>query len=686
MAYVIPTIFSAVDKFSSPVNRMNHALDKFSNAGDKAFKVGRQAAVAGAAIAAPLILAAKAAIDFEDRMADVAKTTGLSGAPLAEYSAGLIEMSKNTRTSISDLQAIGVAGGTLGVPKEQLLEFTKAADQFAIALADDFGGVDEAVTQVSKIKNLFTQTRDLDVSQVITRAGSAINELSNQAGSASNINDFVLRVGAMPDAMKPSIQATAALGAYLEESGVNSEVASSGFANFMARAGDSLPAFAKQMGISKAAAEGLYNTDPVTFATKFSQSLKGMSGTQVNKTFDKLKINSIEIQKVVGALGSNVATAEKSIENLTGTATSAFSDATSIGDEAAKKNETAAAKAAMLMNNLKGLAIDLGTALLPVINEVVSSITPFIQGLSDWIKRNKTLTGSILKAAGILSAFLFAVSAVSFVVGGFQKVFAAAKVAMTVYSKATQFATTVQYLWNLALEANPIGLIIVAVAALAAGVYLLSKAFDTSTVAERLNAEVRSEAMSKTVDQRAELMLLFNTLRNAKEGTTAYTNALQKINEISPGIIEKYNLQEKSLDRIAQAERFLARDIMKRAEAEVRAEKFKESVRKYEDLIENGPSTMDRVKGLFGDQYSYQRSLVEEKQKQQVLLGQITQDQISATPALNPEKEKQDAMSKSESTETSKVEISFSGLPEGAKAILNGGNSLLFPSLTSTSK
>jgi len=397
----VPTIFQAVDRMSTVYDKMGKKGESFQK---KLMRVGNAAAIAGGVVVAPMALAINNAIKFEDKMADIAKTTGLSGKPLEKYGNSLLDMSKKTRTSISELQDIGIVGGTLGVPKEQLEAFTKSADLFAIALGEDFGGVDTAVTQVSKIKNLFKETRDLDYAQVITKAGSAINELSNKAGSASNINDFVLRMGALPDAIKPSLQMTAALGAFLEEAGVNSEIAASGFANLMAKAGDSLPKFAKQMGMTESAAKQLYNTDPAAFALKFSKSFKGMKGTEVNKTFDALKINSVEVMKLVGALGSDAEGSEKSLMNLGLTSAKAFEKGASIADEAAKKNETKAAQLKQMQNNIEAFSIIVGTQLLPVLGQILQKVTPVVSSFVDWAANSPNLASNLMLVAGALGS------------------------------------------------------------------------------------------------------------------------------------------------------------------------------------------------------------------------------------------------------------------------------------------
>jgi len=133
----IPTEFTAVDKFTSVVSKMTAGVSNFSKSTEsaisrfntKANKVAGDMALAGGAIVAPLGLAVNSAIKFEDKMADVAKTTGLSTSESEAYGKAILDMSKNTRTSISALQDIGIVAGTIGVAKNELVAFTKAGNE-----------------------------------------------------------------------------------------------------------------------------------------------------------------------------------------------------------------------------------------------------------------------------------------------------------------------------------------------------------------------------------------------------------------------------------------------------------------------------------------------------------------------------------------------------------------------------
>ena len=685
-AFVIPAIFEAVDKFSAPVKKMegqlsafaNRAERDFRNAGQSAFAMSKSAAVAGIAIAAPLILAGKAAVDFEDKMSDVAKTTGLSGDKLEKMGQSILDLSKTTRTSIDDLVKIAEIGGQLGIAEKDLVSFTKASDQFNIALGKDFsGGVEEAVSTVGKIKGLFADTRNLNIADSIMKTGSAINELGAVgAGTSFNISDFTLRLGALPDALKPSIQNTLALGTYLEELGVDAQIGAGGVTNLLLVAGKNIDKFAKQMGTSSVEAKSLLAQDPLAFANKFSQGFKGMAPEKMAKALADLGVGSQETIKVMGALSSDYVRQETGLSRLAelqNVANASFKEGNSLSAEAGKKNETMAAKMAILQNNAKSLAITMGNALLPVLNNIVESVTPFIKKISDWIGRNKSLVSTIVKVAVGAAGLAFAISGISLAIG--------------IYQKAVAIAKIVQMAWNMALLANPIGLVVLAVGALAVGVMALNKVMKSGTAAERVNAEVRERALENTIDQRVEVTLLFQALRKTTAGTEEYNSVLEKINAIQPGIVDKYNLQAKAVQNINAAERELIQSIMKRAEVEARAELLREKTKQLITQQSEGPGFLNKVLGATSNGMTAEMFQAMENAQLQSEINALAEQTANATPIVNPKAAQQEAITKNINTNNKETLDINVYAPEGTQVKSSGNNlNRVIPFVGSTKK
>jgi hypothetical protein len=100
----------------------------------------------------------------------------------------------------------------------------------------------------------------------------------------------------------------------------------------------------------------------------------------------------------------------------------------------------------------------IGMALLPA----VEALLPIVIKFADWASQNTEIIIALAAAIGGLSAAI--------VVANF---------AMKAWAAAQAIATAAQWAFNAALTANPIGLVVVAVAALVAGLVLLYRRFET---------------------------------------------------------------------------------------------------------------------------------------------------------------------------------------------------------------
>ena len=118
----------------------------------------------------------------------------------------------------------------------------------------------------------------------------------------------------------------------------------------------------------------------------------------------------------------------------------------------AREADTAAGSAMRLKAQFTDMQAELGAKLLPVLVQVTGALTglvSFVSGNMNWL---------LPLAAGIAA-----------VVVGIK----AWQMAQTAWSAATKIATGVQWLFNAAMTANPIGLIVAAIAAVVAAVVLL---------------------------------------------------------------------------------------------------------------------------------------------------------------------------------------------------------------------
>ena len=398
-------------------------------------KFNQYSGIATAAIAtlAGVAFSIQGVIDANNKLVDaqtaVSKTTGLSTEEVKELTRAYSEF--DTRTKRIDLLKISEIGGRLGVPKEEIKDFTREVDKAYVALGDSFsGGVEAVAEKLGKIKGLFKETRDLSVADAINEVGSALNELgADGAASEENMSDFALRVGQLPESLKPTIAETLALGGAFEESGITAERASSGYSKFVRVAATQTAEFAKVMGITQKEVKDLINQDPLQFFLKFAEGAKGLDATKLSEVLEGLKLNDAEVISVIGAASENTDRFRKSIE----LSNQALTEATSLQDEFNKVNNNSAAIYEKVQKKFAAMFTS---------ETVAKTLNWFIEMFGRLL--GVTVEGEE-KLSGFNATLLFLVRTIGFVVVGFTSV----SVAMAMYNALIKESI----LKNIALEA-----------------------------------------------------------------------------------------------------------------------------------------------------------------------------------------------------------------------------------------
>lgn len=137
-----------------------------------------------------------------------------------------------------------------------------------------------------------------------------------------------------------------------------------------------------------------------------------------------------------------------------------------VGGSAATAADTQAGKMEKAKVAIDEATESIGQAFLPIMETLAGILTdtvaPAIQAAADWFKNlDEGVRNTILVVAGIAAALGPALMAFGAVVNG-------AGALIKGLAAASEIATAAQWLWNAALTANPIGLVIAAIAALVA--------------------------------------------------------------------------------------------------------------------------------------------------------------------------------------------------------------------------
>lgn len=162
---------------------------------------------------------------LDEAMSNARKTTGMTREEVEELNVSLGKI--DTRTAQEELLGMARIGGKLGIAKQDIEGFTRAADIIKISLGKDLGdNVETTIGQIGKLVNVFQLNKEFGIEQGMMKTAAAVNELGKSStANEANIVEFMRRVGGVGYSAKMSLANIAGLGATLDDLGQTMEVA-----------------------------------------------------------------------------------------------------------------------------------------------------------------------------------------------------------------------------------------------------------------------------------------------------------------------------------------------------------------------------------------------------------------------------------------------------------------------------
>ncbi len=399
----------------------------------------------------------KMAAEVSDAFGGIQKATGMTAVEVKTLNDEIGKI--DTRTAQKSLLDIAQVGGQINVVKEEMLGFVESVDKAVVALGDEFsGGAEEVANKMGVLSKLFKETKDLEAGKAINDIGSAINELG-AAGSATGpvVADFATRIGQLGN-LAPQISETLGLGAAFQELGLTAEISAGGLTNILMTASKATKDFADHLGMTEDQFKNLINTNPNEVILQLAASFRGMPTDVVVKSLSDLGIKSQEATKVMTLLSDQTEIVREKQE----LAATAMREGTSLTNEFNVMNNTAAAMLEKQEKASDALKVQLGTFLLPVLLGATTATIAFvkaIQAVPEFISENKEMFLALGAAVIAFNGHLIIATATSLA-------YSAAEKGRLIWTEA---ATAAQWAMNVAMDANPIGAIIAAVALFVGG-------------------------------------------------------------------------------------------------------------------------------------------------------------------------------------------------------------------------
>lgn len=445
---------------------LSDAMDNKRNAADNFGQArGRLSnAVTTIGIAAtPFVAATAAAVQFESAMADVRKVVDFeTPQQFKEMNADILALSQSLPMSAEGIAQIVAAGGQSGIAREDLMSF--AQDAVKMGIAFDITA-DQAGEMMAKWRTAFAMSQD----EVVTLADK-VNYLSNvTAASSGDISDIVTRVGPLGEVAGVNAGQIAAMGASMAGVGVQSEIAATGIKNMML--GLVSGASATKSQAEAFAALGLNATDVaqrmqtdaqgtiIDVLTRLRELPKEAQAANLKDLFGSESISAI------APLLTQLDNLKTNFERVG----EASQYAGSMQAEYEARAGTTANQLQLTKNNIMALAVSVGSVLLPPLNELLSSTSTVIGTMADWAAQNPEITSGLLTVAGTVAGLVLTMLTVNAAVAGWNNL----RASIHLFIQTTKLAAAASRAMGLAMAMTPMGMAVVAITAVVAGILYL---------------------------------------------------------------------------------------------------------------------------------------------------------------------------------------------------------------------
>jgi len=343
------------------------------------------------------------AVEFEDQMVRVGKTTGLWGDELKDLTNGIRNLARNTATSHEDLAVMAEQIGQLGISsKSSIIELVDLFNMMSITT--DITS-DDVAKNMGKIANAFGWNLNKSTEEV-TRLANVINYLENTtAASAGEIVDALYKIASVGGILDIQAQDAAAFAASLIETGMSAEESGTAVRNlfyYMSQNQDAIfnamKSHEKYNTLTKVSTA--LNEDFSQVILDIADAMEG-EDDNVNALVTSIEIGNLRGGKALAAFGNNFENLAKNIRNARGE----WEQSTSLVLEYEKAMTSTKNQMALLQNNIKDTGITLADAFLPYVNQIIMVLVPAIRELNEWLTKLDDKT-KLMIIAGIMLAIV----------------------------------------------------------------------------------------------------------------------------------------------------------------------------------------------------------------------------------------------------------------------------------------
>lgn len=488
----------------------------------------------------------------------------------------------DTRTSLTGLADIATIVAKKGVAKEEIAGITEALDRLFVVLGKEIGDPHEAVQSLVKLVNVYSEDKHVTAKN-IEDIGAAIYKLTSSGVATGDfLISFAERLAGVRGITGVSIQNVLGLGAAIQELGQRSEVAGTAASQLIIKLFTDIPKYATFAGKSVQEFTKTVTENPVEALIQLAEGLKNNKQglDEVAQAFDAAGIHGARVLGVLGDIAGNADYMRKRVVD----ANRAFGDQAAVMDAAAIKQDTFSAtldrikKQFELIASNKGVQITItliAGAVFLLANNLGVIITLLGSYATIWGIANYAQIAA--KATTIASNIAFKAQYAALVINELWiKAYAAA---LTLYVNRQEAATTAAILFSEVLTENPLGVFLVLLGLLIAGITAFdAKIFGTTEHlkehARQLTAiaQANAKAAEMASEHTSKLEILYKVVNNTNNSLDTRKKALDELIKLSPKFSEAINGEIINLGKLKTAYDEVRKSILLTAGAQASAQ------------------------------------------------------------------------------------------------------------------
>ena len=537
--------------------------------------------------------AVEAYAEMEAEMANVRKYTGMAAEQVEHLNEAFMGM--DTRTAREDLNKLAQEAGRLGLQTEEdVLGFVKAADVINVAL-DDLG--EGATLTLSKLTDIFGDKQALGVEQSLLSVGSVINELSqNCTASAPYLANFAQRLAGVGKQAGMTIPQIMGFAAVLDSQGQAVEMSATALSQLIMKLFQDPAKIAKATGMELQKFNEVLKKDTNEALIMLLEQLNKLGDLSVlAPVFQSMGTDGARASQVIAALAGNV----EQVKQQQLAANQAYQEGTSVTKEFNVQNNTVQAQLDKAKKGFKEVTIELGQKLAPVMKATINVTSAFMRVISmmiTFISENRRV---IIPLAAAIAAYTVVVKLNTMAKALNNAVttegtilntawMAISKTASTVWGVLTgkiTLATAAQKAWNLAMKANPVGLVIAGITALVSAMIMLTRSTNDQAKAQETLNNIKKDAASRMVDEQQKIDTLMAAAKNMNLTYNQQEAAVKELNRIIPGFNGNINATTREFTYSQDALKKYNDELVRLYELEGAKEKLKELGKQKAELV-----------------------------------------------------------------------------------------------------